>query len=412
MKCFRSLLRCMLLSVAALLLLSSCGGSSTTTADDGAPVVRLDPYRRGTIRTADFVDSVEYLILESTPESMIRRIDRLCVMDSLLLVADYASRSVFIFDREGRYRSRISRVGRSREEYLSMNAVAFDTLHGEVLVHDIMAEKLLVYGLDGTCRGVTGGFGRNTGYECTAYVRDMHALASGNVICCETLHGSGTDNRDGLWEMTRQGEFVRWIRQFDFVHPSEGSGNRLTWMDGGRIAWCPIETNDDFAFDGERLERLVSYDVAGSTFVDYIGVSNAEYYANVANEGSTHVREATQIKGGCDFTYWVCYGRNFAIYYSFYDMKRNRLAVGRPDCTTASGEDFLPTFYNYQRVPVLYPVDANLAGTIVVSVSPATLLDERLTPGGQATARRLTAGLSEAQVENMNPVLQLLRLKR
>ncbi|WP_300101443.1 6-bladed beta-propeller [uncultured Alistipes sp.] len=88
MKCFRSLLRCMLLSVAALLLLSSCGGSSTTTADDGAPVVRLDPYRRGTIRTADFVDSVEYLILESTPESMIRRIDRLCVMDSLLLVAD------------------------------------------------------------------------------------------------------------------------------------------------------------------------------------------------------------------------------------------------------------------------------------------------------------------------------------
>ncbi len=87
---------------------------------------------------------------------MIRQVDRLCVMDSLLLVADYALRSVFIFDREGRYRSRISRVGRSREEYLSMNAVAFDTLHGEVLVHDIMAEKLLVYGLDGTCRGVTG----------------------------------------------------------------------------------------------------------------------------------------------------------------------------------------------------------------------------------------------------------------
>ena len=140
--------------LCSLLLLSSCGGSSTTTADDGASIVRIDPTRPGTIHTADFISSADYLILESTPGSMIRQVDRLCVMDSLLLVADYASRSIFIFDREGRYRSRISRVGRSREEYLSMNAVAFDTLRGEVLVHDIMAEKLLVYGLDGACRGV------------------------------------------------------------------------------------------------------------------------------------------------------------------------------------------------------------------------------------------------------------------
>lgn len=412
MKRLRFLLPCALLPAAALLALVACGGNAAMKADDGASIVRIDPTRPGTIHTADFISSADYLILESTPGSMIRQVDRLCVMDSLLLVADYASRSVFIFDREGRYRSRISRVGRSREEYLSMNAVAFDTLHGEVLVHDIMAEKLLVYGLDGTCRGVTGGFGRNTGYECTAYVRDMHALASGNVICCETLHGSGTDNRDGLWEMTRQGEFVRWIRQFDFVHPSEGSGNRLTWMDGGRIAWCPIETNDDFAFDGERLERLVSYDVAGPTFVDYIGESNTEYYADIPNQKSAYAREMTLIKGGYDFTCWICFGQNFAICYSFYDMKRNRLAVGRPDWTTASGEEFLPTLYNYQQLPLIFSVDANIEGTIVVPVSPATLLDGRLTPGGQATARRLTAGLSEAQVENMNPVLQLLRLKR
>ena len=412
MKHLRFLLPCALLPAAALLFLSSCGGSSTTTADDGAPIVRIDPTRLETIHTADFIESADYLILESTPGSMIRQVDRLCVMDSLLLVADYASRSVFIFDRKGHYRSRISRSGRSREEYVSMNAVAFDTLRSEVLVHDIMSEKLLVYGLDGACRSVTEGFGRNTGYACTRYVRDMHALASGNVICYEFLHGSDRDNRDGLWEMTRQGEFVRWIRQFDFVHPAAGNDRKLTWMDGGRIAWWPIEANDDFAFDGERLERLVSYDVAGPTFIDYIGESNTEYYADIPNQKSAYAREMTQIKGGYDFTCWICFGRNFAICYLFYDMKRNRLAVGRPDWTTASGEDFLPTLYNYQQLPLIFPVDANIEGTIVVPVLPVTLLDSHLTPGGQATVRRLTAGLSEAQVENMNPVLQLLRLKR
>ena len=272
MKRLRFLLPCALLPAAALLALVACGGNAAMKADDGASIVRIDPTRPGTIHTADFISSADYLILESTPGSMIRQVDRLCVMDSLLLVADYASRSVFIFDREGRYRSRISRVGRSREEYLSMNAVAFDTLHGEVLVHDIMAEKLLVYGLDGACRGVAEGFGHHTGYDCTKYPRDMQALASGNVICYEFLHGSDRDIRDGLWEMTRQGEFVRWIRPFDFVHPSEGSGNRLTWMDGGRIAWSPVETNDDFAFDGDSLRRVVSYDVAGPTVRDYDGL--------------------------------------------------------------------------------------------------------------------------------------------
>ncbi len=396
--------------LCSLLLLTSCGGSSTTTADDGAPVVRLDPYRRGTIRTADFVDSVEYLILESPPESMIRRIDRLCVMDSLLLVADYASRSVFIFDREGRYRSRVSRIGRSREEYVSMNVVAFDTLRSEVLVHDIMTEKLLVYGLDGTCRSVAEDFGRNTGYACTRYPRDMQALASGNVICYEFLHGSDRDNRDGLWEMTRQGEFVRWIRQFDFVHPSEGSGNRLTWMDGGRIAWFPIETNDDFAFDGNSLRRVVSYDVAGPTVRDYVGLPDPLFIT--AHPGTFFAaRLMTQIKGRFVFTYWI--DEKFDTFYTLYDRERRSLTVGDPDCRLADGSEWLPTGYNKRHKPQFIPVDANLAGTIVMPVLPVTLLDSHLPPpGGQATVRRLTAGLSDAQVENMNPILQLLRLKR
>ena len=185
-----------------------------------------------------------------------------------------------------------------------MNAVAFDTLRSEVLVHDIMTEKLLVYGLDGTCRSVAEDFGRNTGYACTRYPRDMQALASGNVICYEFLHGSDRDNRDGLWEMTRQGEFVRWIRQFDFVHPSEGSGNRLTWMDGGRIAWFPIETNDDFAFDGNSLRRVVSYDVAGPTVRDYVGLPDPLFIT--AHPGTFFAaRLMTQIKGRFVFTYWI-----------------------------------------------------------------------------------------------------------
>lgn len=408
MKHVRSLLRCMLLSVPALLT-ASCGGSVTTTADDGAPVVRIDPYRRGMIRMADCVDSVDYLILESTPESMIRQVDRLCAMDSLLLVADYASRSVFIFDREGRYRSRISRSGRSREEYLSMNAVAFDTLRGEVLVHDIMSEKLLVYGLDGACRDVTEGFGRNTGYACTRYVRDMQALASGNVICSETIHGAGTDNRDGLWEMTRQGEFVRWIRQFDFVHPAAGRDRKLTWMDDGRIAWSPIETNDDLAFDGDSLRRVVSYDVAGPTVRDYVGLPDPLFIT--AHPGTFFaIRLMTQIKGRFVFTYWI--DEKFDTFYTLYDRERRSLTAGDPDCRLADGSEWLPTGYNKRHKPQFIPVDANLAGTIVMPVLPVTLLDSHLTPGGQATARRLTAGLSDTQVENMNPVLQLLRLKR
>ncbi len=118
----------------------------------------------------------------------------------------------------------------------------------------------------------------------------------------------------------------------------------------------------------------------------------------------------TQIKGRFVFTYWI--DEKFDTFYTLYDRERRSLTAGDPDCRLADGSEWLPTGYNKRHKPQFIPVDANLAGTIVMPVLPVTLLDSHLTPGGQATARRLTAGLSDTQVENMNPVLQLLRLKR
>ena len=175
-------------------------------------------------------------------------------MDDRLLVADFMTKSVYIFDMQGKYLNKISKVGRAGNEYVSMDAVMFDPEKKEVIVYDIMTEKVLYYALDGSCRKVIEHFG--SGREATRYVRDMELLPNGNLLCCEYMHGSlEKDHRDGLWEMSPDGELVRWVKQFDMVHPSCSPLFSLYYLDDGSVGWSPAEFEDDYSYDGKTLKK-------------------------------------------------------------------------------------------------------------------------------------------------------------
>ena len=95
-------------------------------------------------------DSSQVLIpLETTEEALIGEYDRILMTDSVICVLDYSkSRSIFIFDGEGHFKSKIMKIGRGPGEYTFPNEVALkrDTL----VVYDRAVRKMLYYGLDGT----------------------------------------------------------------------------------------------------------------------------------------------------------------------------------------------------------------------------------------------------------------------
>lgn len=95
-------------------------------------------------------DSSQVLIpLETTEESLIGEYDRILMTDSVICVLDYSkSRSIFIFDGKGHFKSKIMKVGRGPGEYVFPDGIA---LKGDtILVNDRVARKMLYYGLDGT----------------------------------------------------------------------------------------------------------------------------------------------------------------------------------------------------------------------------------------------------------------------
>lgn len=69
--------------------------------------VRMDPDHVMGGSASQLFDSVEYIPLESSKESLFGRIDQLQVTDSLFFILDHSTKQILLFTKEGKYRSKI-----------------------------------------------------------------------------------------------------------------------------------------------------------------------------------------------------------------------------------------------------------------------------------------------------------------
>lgn len=58
-----------------------------------------------------FVDSIEYINLETNDSCLIKKIDDLAIDENHLFVFDKPQQTIWIFDREGRYLNKIYKKG-------------------------------------------------------------------------------------------------------------------------------------------------------------------------------------------------------------------------------------------------------------------------------------------------------------
>lgn len=95
------------------------------------------------------IDSVKYILLETSPESMLGEISQIFRMgDSLMVVDAYVGHSVSVFDLEGKFCYRIGDVGRGPGEYVSLGYVHVSD-NGLVYLSDSGSGKILVYTKEG-----------------------------------------------------------------------------------------------------------------------------------------------------------------------------------------------------------------------------------------------------------------------
>lgn len=101
---------------------------------------------------SQFVDSLEYIPLELTPESGINFISKLYLTDEYILVRNTSRQSelLFLFERRsGKFIRQLGRVGNGPDEYFKTLNCFFNPYDNKIYTHEYMRSSVRTYNLNG-----------------------------------------------------------------------------------------------------------------------------------------------------------------------------------------------------------------------------------------------------------------------
>lgn len=129
----------------AILLVISCTG--TKTPSKWEPDLLNEAV--DSIGYSLFIDSIEYINLETNDSCLIKKISDMAVSENHLFVFDQSQQTIWIFDREGRYLNKIYKKGNGPGEYSQMYQFEYDPKDNQIVVLSSYQQKLLFYTLEG-----------------------------------------------------------------------------------------------------------------------------------------------------------------------------------------------------------------------------------------------------------------------
>ena len=361
-------------------------------------VVEVNPRAEDIIMLADLVAESEIVELELTDQSILKRISSVFYHDDRYIIADKGTKAIYIFSREGKFLSKINRRGRAANEYLNMSRVMFDAKNEWIIICDMTEQKLLYYTLAGDCVAV-----HHLAERCDHRFQDIINLPNGNFLCYEFMHGTPTPaGFDGIWEMTPEGDLVRWLYRNELIHPTSSPLYAMAYNPQGEISVMCMEEDADFEYD-EELRHIVKYVVRGVTASYFSGMNNSDYASHWGRGEMFNSRQWATTMGRYILSKWSGDKRNVT-YYSLYDTSRNSVAVGvRIEYCTTGKARCLPSVVIGGKES-LEIVPSNLQGCVAVPLYMETLLSDKY-------ASAATELLGNRAPEDMNPLLQIWKVK-
>lgn len=346
------------------------------------------------IRLDTFVDSVKFVKLETTEECLIHRIANVFVAEGKIILPDYKTHEIYIFDESGKYLSKISRRGRGPQEYIGMSAAMFNPKTQNIMVYSLQQTKLLFYDLDGMfIREIPD-------FSDKMLIRDIINTPNGNYLCYDGLHTvDGNIDKIGLWEVDSNGKFLKWLLKPQGLHPviSNVDPINLYYRNGYEIGFWDNFTDDDFHYVDGTLKRIRTYDLPLRRGKDIPGVYNTD-------EKFT-IRAYLVDKGNYALAQW----------YDFKDNKSITILHSVGNDTVLSGAVL---DYNTPGINALpgAMVNNNLDDVFVEVLNSLQILWHKestyLPLEAIEILNDLTKGMSEKEIENMNPILEFYYLKK
>ncbi|MDH6343635.1 hypothetical protein M2480_002379 [Parabacteroides sp. PFB2-12] len=377
----------------ALLSLFACQTDKNKTDKKDSSTVTVNENDQQQVSLSDYVDSFEYIELETTDDNLINHLTKVFFVDDKIVLADRLEQQILFFDAKGRYLYKIHKQGQGPDEYLSLETVLMDD-EDRIIVHDFRGRKLNYYTMEGKYLKSITGFSDN------ALIRYMTNLPNGNFLCYvhDFVVEKVGERASGLWEVDSMGTFVHSYFAYETMYPilyNEDNSYFQTVSDGD-IKILDIVNQKICRVDEEGVSDFISFDIKNDTRKDYAGESyTADDYIICAS---------FQEKKDFLIADWFGIEGKF---YSLFSKKDNSTVL-------TSAKNFWSRKSGLPLGRKLF-IDSNRNDVLLTSFSGPDILDmlkeDYMSPQDKKKIEKITQGKTENEILDMNPVLLLLRLK-
>ncbi|MCL2738371.1 MAG: 6-bladed beta-propeller [Bacteroidales bacterium] len=362
-------------------------------SDKNAVTIQLSnrkaDYKLEPIKMSEFVDSVKFIQLEETGESLIGSINKIFFTATYVIVEDRQQNTVFFFDQNGKYLKKISRKGRGPGEYLSLSSCMFDERKQQLIIYDILAKKILFYDLFGNFVKEIPEFSENV------IIRDIINLPNGHFLCyTPDLVGKVDAKYTGLWEVDADGRFLRNYFTYNIILPVAFKfESNFQQLQNKTISLVDQIHNDIYHYHNGVVEKYISYNIKGNKLWGLKGIDLAKNERNI-------MAFKTQEKGDYIITLWADEANQML--FSLFSKKDKEVR-------------YWDAYYTYDAaIPgVLFvPVDSNRPDMLVCKLN-GNIIDRYLAdPNLPESVRKALEPYSSPITGSANPVLELLYIKQ
>lgn len=127
-------------------------GSCNTPAEtnDAAVIISVNSQTNDQkIKMSELYSELEYIKLETTPESLIAQVSKVIPLDTQLLIVDRESSKILLFDVKGKFMGTVGSKGVGVGEFIEIEDVAVDKQGEKIFVLDHSGKRILIYDLKG-----------------------------------------------------------------------------------------------------------------------------------------------------------------------------------------------------------------------------------------------------------------------
>ncbi len=340
-----------------------------------------------------YADSVKFVRLETTDENIIGRVSNLLFSEDYIIVADRQTASIFFFDYDGNYSHKIHKRGQGGDEYISLSHVMLDRKNDIIIVHDLELGAMLYYDFQGNLTSRISQF-------CDRMVaRDIINLPTGDFLCYrQDALGEEDKYQAGIWRAKKDGSFDQFIYTIDYdykstfvqyaYHLSELPDNKVSFVDQNQTAVFYVDDNN-------IVHKRVQFNLPGKTEADFP-------YESSKDEGYYSIF-TSQEKGNFIFTQWITPGGKGMN--TILTKSTGKLEVGVAFSPFAFGL-FLPIGSFVKNN------DPHICSSWFSPIVVNEFLKGDLPEDLRKKAEKTIEGIPSNEIEDANPIIQLLYIKK